>query len=112
MVSMKWNGDRVSADVHSSALRGADKAAHRLRGLSVARAPVRDGILRGSAAVTVSGSGAAVSYNTPYAVRQHEELDYQHPQGGQAKYLEGPLKEREDELLDIIAASVRRSLNG
>lgn len=34
-----------------------------------------------------------VSYNKPYAARQHEELSYRHKEGRQAKYLETPLKE-------------------
>jgi len=34
-----------------------------------------------------------VSYNTPYALRQHEDLTFKHLPGKQAKYLEQPLKE-------------------
>ncbi len=34
-----------------------------------------------------------VSYNKPYAARQHEDLSYRHKEGRQAKYLEQPLKE-------------------
>jgi hypothetical protein len=34
-----------------------------------------------------------VSYNKPYAARQHEELSYRHKEGRQAKYLEQPLRE-------------------
>lgn len=45
---------------------------------------------RVSPGATITGE---VSYNTPYAARQHEELSYQHKEGKQAKYLEMPLKE-------------------
>lgn len=41
--------------------------------------------------------------NQPYAKIQHENLDYQHPNGGRAKYLGGPLVERHQELLQHIA---------
>lgn len=41
-----------------------------------------------------------------YAQRQHEELAWKHPHGGRAKYLEGPLLERSDELLRILADSL------
>ena len=34
-----------------------------------------------------------VSYNVPYAARQHEDLTLKHKPGKQAKYLEQPLKE-------------------
>jgi hypothetical protein len=53
---------------------------------------------------------SAVSYDTPYAVRQHEELSYRHDPGRTAKYLEGPLREEKDTILAIIAAQVRRAL--
>lgn len=34
-----------------------------------------------------------VGFNMPYALEQHERLDYQHAEGRKAKYLEDPLKE-------------------
>jgi len=33
-----------------------------------------------------------VGFNKPYALAQHERLDYNHPKGGKAKYLEDNLK--------------------
>jgi hypothetical protein len=70
---------------------------HELMGEAQRQAPVREGILRASAAVEVRRTGpyevtAAVSFNTVYAARQHENLHYRHPKGGKAKYLEDPLK--------------------
>jgi len=35
-----------------------------------------------------------VGFNTPYALAQHERLDFHHPKGGKAKYLESNLTER------------------
>jgi len=65
------------------------------------RVPVEHGILRGSGTVhrpTRSGRRISVmlSYGGPaeaYAIVQHERLDYLHPRGGQAKYLESVLNE-------------------
>lgn len=48
-----------------------------------------------------------VSYNKPYALRQHEELSYRHKEGRQAKYLESPLKEFVREFAKNIADAVR-----
>jgi len=48
-----------------------------------------------------------VSYNKPYALRQHEELSYRHKEGRQAKYLETPLKEFVREFAKNIADAVR-----
>lgn len=55
------------------------------------------------------GSGeisAVCTVDQPYAQVQHEELAWQHPRGGQAKYLEGPLFAHYDELMRIIARSL------
>ncbi len=38
-----------------------------------------------------SSINAIVSYDTPYAVEQHENLHFRHNHGRQAKYLEKPL---------------------
>jgi hypothetical protein len=60
------------------------------------RAPVKEGTLRGSgrAELVVEGDGATtlISFNTPYAARQHEETEWEHPKGGEAKYLENAIK--------------------
>lgn len=114
MVSMKWNGALASIDINAAAAAGANAAAQRLRALSVAKAPIQDGVLRGTARVTPatpSDLTASVSYDTVYAVRQHEELAWHHSDG-QAKYLEGPLNESKDELLGIVAKQMRGAFGG
>lgn len=35
----------------------------------------------------------AVSFTAPYAIYVHEDMQAQHPNGGQAKYLQQPLRE-------------------
>jgi len=37
-----------------------------------------------------------VGFNTPYALVQHERLDFNHPKGGKAKYLEANLEQQAD----------------
>jgi len=68
-----------------------------LQGKARDKAPVLTGDLKGSAdsgaSAAVTGVEGFVSFDTPYATRQHEDMDYKHPNGGQAKYLEQPLKE-------------------
>ena len=53
-----------------------------------ANAPKDDGKLARSGRVEVGFKEVSVAFRTPYAWIQHERLDYQHPHGGQAKYLE------------------------
>ena len=85
-----------------------------LQGKAQNRAPIDTGDLRGSASTTVETKGNSivgeVGFNTPYALRQHEELSYNHPQGGEAKYLENPLKENESQYKKDIQDALRRSL--
>lgn len=81
---------------------------------SVDLAPIDTGDLRGSAQHKVTKEGNAiigeVSFNTPYALRQHEELDYNHPQGGKAKYLETPFKKSTDKYIKHLGDSVVRAV--
>lgn len=46
--------------------------------------------IQGDTVIVEMGYGGAA---TPYATRQHEDLDLNHPNGKQAKYLETPLLE-------------------
>lgn len=50
---------------------------------------VKSNRIRGN--VTFSAKNPKTGYD--YALIQHEELSFNHPRGGQAKYLEQPLKE-------------------
>lgn len=50
-----------------------------------------------------------VSFNTPYAARQHEETGWKH-QHGEAKYLENPLKERAQMYLKNLAEAAKEAL--
>ena len=53
--------------------------------------------------VPESATVGSVSYNTPYAADQHEHTEYDHPLGGQAKYLESVLTGEQDRILQLIA---------
>lgn len=96
------------------------------------KAPVETGDLRGSLEIemngTVIGKGNSgggvevisaplensisgkVSYNTPYAAAQHEHTEYDHPHGGQAKYLESVATGEQDRILKLIAGGIVNSL--
>lgn len=78
---------------------------------AVARTPVKDGDLRRSANNTVNGYAleAEISFDTPYAARQHEETGWNHPKGGQAKYLESALEDMTDKAMQIVSTAIRRA---
>lgn len=72
--------------------KGVWSALDHLAAVSKQQVPLDQGPLKNSCYVDVAddGSSGTVSYDTPYAVRQHEELSYQHQRGRKAKYLEDP----------------------
>jgi hypothetical protein len=109
---IRWNGNVALAAMRAGAIRGVRLGAEHLLQVSNGRVPIEEGTLERSGVVSVDESAvtAAVSYDTPYAVRQHEELDYQHDQGREAKYLEKSLREETDTINEIIAAQVRRAV--
>ena len=51
-----------------------------------------------------------VSYNTPYARRQHEELGYNHPLGGGPKYLENSFNQNKSKVLKMAELQIKKAL--
>lgn len=106
--------DGLSARAEQAGVAGLNLAGERLRALSVAVTPIDEGDLRSGTAVISASStreGVKVHNDSVYAARQHEELGWRHPRGGQAKYLEQPAKANASELFQIVGASIRRSLS-
>ncbi len=106
-------------------------------GRSVERAPVREGPLRGSGyaevngitvatgnedgSITVRGAAAPpegdvikaeIGFTEKYAFVQHEHVEFKHPMGGQAKYLESVVVENEQRYLNHLAESAKKGLRG
>ncbi len=82
---------------------------------SVEIVPLLEGTLERSGAVSPANAEsltAAVSYDTPYAVRQHEDLTYHYPNGRQAKYLETPLNASVDTGKALVAEEIHAALTG
>lgn len=81
-----------------------------IRGVSVELAPVLTGDLRGSAGVTVSDDTAHITYDSVYGRYQHYGLDFRHPQGGQALFLEQPMVTEAGAVMQIMADTIREVL--
>ncbi|QWQ43056.1 hypothetical protein KME66_20305 [Streptomyces sp. YPW6] len=109
---LTWNGDAVIRGTRAGAARGLRLGAEHVLQVSRERVPIEEGTLERSGIATVDEDElrAAVAYDTPYAVRQHEEMDYRHDAGRTAKYLEQPMSEEADTVGEIIAAEMRRAL--
>lgn len=101
---------------------------------SVQLAPVDTGDLRGSGSASINkkivGTGSKdgnistfappskagdeisgeVGFSAEYAFRQHEDMTYNHPQGGQAKYLEIPLNRKADQYIEHLKGSIDKAV--
>jgi hypothetical protein len=110
-IETEWNGDRADDAARRGAARGLGLAAEHVRGVSVDRAPLDTAALRNSATASHDPESltAAVSYDTAYAARQHEELTWQHRTGG-PKYLESALASERDTVARLIQAQIRKAL--
>ncbi|MET7633423.1 hypothetical protein ACWCW2_39315 [Streptomyces sp. NPDC001773] len=74
--------------------------------------PIAEGTLERSGATSVDEQQmtAAVSYDTPYAARVHEDMTARHAPRRTAKFLEGVLPATVGEVQALIAAQIRRAL--
>lgn len=101
--------DDVMKALHRGTLEGLRLAGEHILNLSNQRVPLEEGTLERSGVVTDDGKGAvAISYDTPYAVPQHERMDFRHAAGRTAKYLELAVAEGKADAAAIIAAQARK----
>lgn len=110
---------QILADEAPDVLEQAVKAvALDIQGRATQKAPVETGHLRESAFTEIVEAGpggvtATVGFNATtkdgkfsYALIQHEETEWNHPLGGEAKYLEKAVIEVEGDFTDRIAEGV------
>lgn len=109
-VTQNFDLDATANQIIEAAQDGLASAGEFVRAEAVQQTPIDTGALQASAKVTREGDDVIISFNTPYALKQHEELGYNHPNGGKAKYLEDPLNASVQEIENIIAERVDRKL--
>lgn len=117
-VKVEWHGKLATERGHAGAAHGLHRAAEHVLELSQRLVPIGPtGDLSRSGTVDVDEGNlkASVSYDTPYACRQHEELTWHHTRpGAQAKYLEQPVNEHgtKAEVERIIGEEIDAALGG
>ena len=138
MAKNKWRIKEAVKIAEEAGLKALRTGAEAILTEAIDEAPVDTGTLRRSGTVTVgklpdgarvfeaaeSGSdmkdafpgtegkekAVYISFSTPYARRQHEELDYNHPRGGKAKYLEDPFNRNKKKVLQYAEKQVKKAL--
>lgn len=71
--------------------------------------PIDTGAMQRSGQVSMNGLTAVVSYDTPYAVRQHEDTRMRHAKGRKAKWLEDTVRSESETVLGFIADRLRKA---
>lgn len=104
------NFDTLRADVAAAKPIALTRGAEHVRSVAVPKTPIESGNLRGSYDVTVFDDEAHIKVPGPYARRQHYELDWKHPRGGQALYLEEPMVTESEAVLRIFNDTIREAM--
>ena len=102
-MSMEWTGDTYVAKVTKAARSALAQGGEMLLTKSKQECPVDTEQLQLSGIATPldGGKRVEISYNTPYAHRQHEDLTYNHSQG-KAKYLEDPMRQFAPAVFELV----------
>lgn len=109
-MTVKWNSKPVLSSIKKNGNAGIKDAAEYLLDKSLQVVPLDESTLANSGNTSVDENSATVYFDTPYAIKQHEDLTLQHINGRQAKYLENPLKENRKKLQDIIANKIKGAI--
>lgn len=108
--TLDWNLDGVVSEVNAAAGRGVRLAGEHVLTEANGRVPHDEGTLERSGSVSQSGHKAAVSYDTPYAARQHEDLTLHHDGKGEAKWLENTQTTEAGTVGKIVQTTMRQEL--
>lgn len=107
---LEWHGDRVLDEVREATADGMLVALEFLLTEANQGVPIDEHMLEASGVATIDERKleGAVSYDTPYAVRQHEDMTFRHAPGRHAKWLELAALRNQRNMANIVATQIRR----
>lgn len=115
-IRKKLNIPELGDAIVEIAVKGQKKLAEEILADSQKKVPVDTGTLQRSGTVQTKDNITTISYNTPYAAKQHEDTTLDHSESlrkheqGEAKYLERPFNEKSSKLEEYIRKEVNRAL--
>jgi len=109
-VKLDWSGDHAAAEVERAGRSGLESALEFVLEEANRTIPHREGTMQRSGQVSMDKRKpvGTVSYDTPYAPRQHEDLHARHASGRRAKWLQLTLEEN----MSAIADYLKKGLSG
>ena len=131
---LNWYGDQMFEDISKEVDLALEKCGLHIKNKSSNQAPVDTGDLRGNCSVvtntkivsspnTLSPEGMVpidrpvqdktvrIGYSLPYALIQHENMQFKHPMGGKAKYLEDPFRSEMPACTRLIKQAVAKGIS-
>lgn len=106
---LTWNADKSAKQIDTAARDALRDGGEVILDESNQIAPIDEGALINSGKVAVSDDSVVVSYDTPYAVRQHEDVTMQHTNGRQAKFLETAYKANQKRVIEYVAKKIKEA---
>lgn len=101
----------IKRQIKQKAKESMEKVVNDLTRRSKQLAPLDTGDLRGAGEGDVeiirNNVIGTVTFDKEYAMKQHEDMTFKHPRGGQAKYLEQPLNQNRRRYKQFIADKVK-----
>jgi hypothetical protein len=114
-MSGEWNGDEAKRIYFAAAQAAVNLGAELLLTEANKTVPIEETTLGRSGQVSTDTSRtrtrnavANVSYDTPYAKRQHEDRTLKHDPGRRAKWLEFTLDENRRKISGLLADEIRK----
>lgn len=108
---VEWHGDKVIDSTRENGVKALWAGGEHILHKGNETVPYLEGILAASGHVSVSKSNlvAAISYDTPYAVKQHEDITLRHTGRRRAQWLRLTLQEQMHRVLQLMADQLKRS---
>lgn len=107
MISKAKNVEQKMIDAKQ---RGLMIAGLHVLGVSNKQAPIEIGELIRTGKVSQDEAQTAISYDTDYAVVQHEDISMKHDAGRNAKFLELALNSEREAILQIVASAMKQEV--
>lgn len=108
--------DEIEEQIMAAFAQGGNEAMEDLKSLSQDEAPYDQGDLSRSATVSQEITDkqwrGAVTYDTEYAARQHEERDWKHQDGKKAGYLGDPMRANAQRYHEHIGEAIKKVIDG
>lgn len=102
----------IQQAAHDGSVQGLFLATEHVLGVAKSRVPIEEHTLEGSGVAQVDAGNLTgyVSFDTLYAIVQHEDLTLNHDEGREAKYLESALNSEIPVVRKLIGGAVSSEL--